>query len=232
MAIVKFGPLIVGARGTIAGTTFSANKAGPFAKGWAQPSNPKTPSQSTQRANLGDFAQAWQALAQAERDDWDDYAALPAQDLQNSLGETYSISGFNWFVRINLNLRQAGAAQRDDAPTLTRPAAAVINNFQLRTTSAVGLSRIVYDVTDPDLTANHTVFAALVNSEGVTVRASNFAHMTTELLDGADRIIFQDELEDHFGTILLGQRCFVETAVQDAHGQRGPVDTARADAVA
>jgi len=116
MAIVKFGPMVVGARGTLAGIIFSANAAGPFVRQWSRGSNPRSEGQQIQRQHLGDFATKWNQLTDAERLDWDDYADDPAQELTNSLGETYFASGFNWYVRINTHLAIAAAAERDDAP--------------------------------------------------------------------------------------------------------------------
>ncbi len=80
MAIAKFGPTVTGLRGTVAGTTFSANKSGPYARGWSRGANPRSSLQSTQRGRLGALAAAWRDLTQVQRDDWIVYAALPAQD--------------------------------------------------------------------------------------------------------------------------------------------------------
>ena len=230
--IVKFGVMVVGARGTIGGATFSANKSGPYARAWSKGANPKSTLQSSQRGGLGDLAASWRDLTQVQRDDWITYAALPAQDLINSLGETYSISGFNWYVKINLALEAAGEARRVDAPTLTRPSAPIFDaGVELFITSGSTDTRVRYDATTPDITFNHTVFARIAG-QGRSALASNFAFQIIGVPNVARRIFFQDELEAAFGTIALGQRMFVHSSAQDSHGQRSPIDSTFVDAQA
>ncbi len=230
MAVIMFGPLVVGARGTAGGLIFSANKAGPYVRSWSRGSNPRSPLQSNQRGILTDFATNWRNLTQPQRDDWDTYAADPAQDLTNSLGETYSISGFNWYVRINTHLTLAGEAPRDDAPTLTRPLAPIIEKFLLRISDIAPESLTQYTVADPALADIHTNHIRVFNSEGRQVASGNLAFIVAEVPDVNRVIIYQPQPESHVGTIQLGQRGFLETRIQDAHGQRGPTDTAFADA--
>lgn len=230
MAIVKFGPTVVGARGTIAGTIFSANKAGPFARGWSKGSNPNSSLQTGQRGQFGALAAAWRDLTDSQKDDWNDYADDPAQELTNSLGETYFASGFNWYVKINDQLEAAGDARRVDAPTLTRPLAPILTVFTtLWTTGAVSESRIVLSASSPNLGFDHNVVAR-ITGQGRTAIVAGFTFLTIEVPDGSRRILFQDELESAFGTIALGQRMFVQVRSQDSHGQRSPLDARFADA--
>ena len=222
--------MVVGARGTIGGITFSANQAGPYVKSWSKGSNPQTALHSAQRGILTDFASNWRNLTSAERDDWDDYADDAAQELTNSLGETYFISGFAWYVRINTHLTLAGEADRDDAPTLTRPVAPIIQGVNLFVTGAAGNTAVQYTVGDPDLTANHVVFSRLVYSQGVRSIPVTMPLMAIGVPNVNRAVIIETEVEATFGTIQLGSRLLVSTSIQDAHGQRGPVDTATADA--
>lgn len=130
MAIVKFGVAVVGIRGTVGGLTFSVNKSGPYAKQWSRSSNPKTVRQSAQRAILASIPAEWRDLSTAERALWDDFAELPAQDLTNPFGETYSIPGWGWFNKINIRLIVMGRAVRTAVPTQTRPSAPSITDLE------------------------------------------------------------------------------------------------------
>lgn len=232
MALVKFGVAVVGARGTAGGLTFSANKAGPYIKTWSKSANPRSPAQSLHRNKLADFATNWATLSSAEHDDWDDYADDPAQELTNSLGLDYFISGFNWYVRINLNLQAGGDSPRDDAPTLTRPIAPTVANFVARSTASAFTTRFDYTGEGPEISDLHGVVARTFNSHGRTALASNFTFMTLAVPSDGDQVKFQDELEAAFGVIQLDQRIFGQTYIQDAHGQRGPIATAFDDAIA
>lgn len=231
MAIVKFGVLVVGARGTIGGVTFTFNKAGPFVKQWSRGANPRTSKQSDQRGIIGSLASSWRALSTAQQDDWDDYALLPPQEKTNSLGETYVISGFLWYVAINQNLTAAGAALRVDAPTLTRPTATIILQAFLYVTGHVQNTAVQYTVADPDLAALHGVHAKVVNSQGIRHIPEKMPFMILEVPNVNRAVIIETEIEAEFGTISLGQRMLLSTFIQDAHGQRGPEDTIAVDAI-
>lgn len=123
MAKIQFGPLVTGLRGTIAGTTFSANRTGPYAKSWSRSAVSQTPAASLQRFNLGLIPPAWRAMSAALRADWDTWAALPAQELFDPFGIGYYIPGAAWFTKIN-RWRQANAmAILTTVPTLAAGAA-------------------------------------------------------------------------------------------------------------
>ncbi len=230
MAIVKFGPTVVGARGTIAGTVFSANKSGPFARGWSRGSNPRSALQSAHRGVIGSMATTWRALTQAQRDDWIDYADDLPQQLTNSLGEDYFASGFNWYVRINEHLLANGDSLRVDAPTLARIAAPLTPTLvQLRATAGIGVSRIKFQPASPGLSRPHAVFAR-ITTQGRTAVAHNFVFLILAIPDGIQSVFFQTELEASFGNIVLGQRMFWTAQSQDADGQRSPTVSGFTDA--
>ncbi len=221
--IIKFGVAVVGARGTAGGLIFSRNGAVDYARAWSRSANQKSALQTTQRSTLTKFAAAWRDLSQAQRDDWDDYADDPAQELTNSLGVDYFVSGFNWYVRINTHLTAAGEAARDDAPTLTRPVAPLPISLRLWVTGAVSDSRVIFDTGDPQFTLNHVIFIAVLSSQGRNVAPSKlpFTTLTVPTLP-LGIVLLQDELEERFGVIAEGQRAFASSQAQDAHGQRGP----------
>lgn len=224
MGIVVFAAPVSGIRGKVGGNIYSANKSGAYIKAWGRGSNPRTQTQTTHRAALVRFAQAWASITTAQQADWDTYAALAAQDKTNSLGETYSASGFNWFVELSLNLHSAGASQIDSAPVLGTPAAPGIASFIMHKTSGAGNSQWRIDIGDPNLGAFHVVKAAIKNTLGNLAIPDVRTYMTTAIPDGNRKIFFQTELEAHFGTIQVGQQGFSTIAVQNAEGRRGPIE--------
>jgi hypothetical protein len=131
VAIIKFGVSVVGIRGTIGGMIFSANKNGPFARAWSQGANPRTTFQSAQRSTLASIPALWRALTPAEKLAWDVWAALPAQDRINRLGETFSASGFTWFTIVNVRLLNIQRVTRTAPPTQSRPAAPTLSSLVL-----------------------------------------------------------------------------------------------------
>lgn len=131
MAITKIGPPLSGIRGTIGGITYSANKSGPYAKLWAPPVNPRSPNQSIERSYISQMPELWRDMTDVQRAAWDTFAALGAQELENSLGEAYYASGYNWFSKCNVRLLRAGRATIVPVPTQARPAAPTIDDFRV-----------------------------------------------------------------------------------------------------
>ena len=123
MAIIKLAAPLAGIRGTVGGLIYSANKAGPYCRAWSRPPNQRTAYQTEQRSILAAAAGAWRDIAAGDRADWDTWAADPDQELTNSLGEAYYISGFLWFVKLNTRLERVGRAWIDVCPAGARPAA-------------------------------------------------------------------------------------------------------------
>lgn len=131
MAITKIGAPLSGIRGTIGGITYSANGSGPYAKLWAQPPHKNTVKQAVQRSYQSEMPALWNAMTDVQRAAWRTFAADPAQELTNSLGEAYYASGFNWFTKCNVRLLRMGLATIVPVPTQARPAAPTINDFRV-----------------------------------------------------------------------------------------------------
>jgi len=98
MGIVKFtetAPQIVG---SVGGTTYSSNAAGPFVRRRQKPVSPKTGPQCRQSADLGHSSATWlHVLSDANRVAWNALGA--ATTWFNRLGEEYHPTGHNLFVR-------------------------------------------------------------------------------------------------------------------------------------
>lgn len=131
MAITKIGPPLAGIRGTIGGIVFSENKSATYARIWSRGSNPRTTKQSVERGYLSQMPALWNALTDVQRAAWRTFAADPAQELENSLGDAYYASGYNWFCKSNVRLLRVGRATIQAIPAQARPAAPTILEFRV-----------------------------------------------------------------------------------------------------
>ncbi len=232
MAIISLAAPISGIRGKVGGVVYSQNKSGTYVKAWSRGSNPRTQSQSNQRSALVNASQLWKQITSGQRTDWDTYAALAAQEKFNSLGESYFASGFSWFVELGVNLLSAGESIIDSAPLLGTPGTPDTSNLVFNDTPGSSKSHWTLTAIDPDLLSNHAVKAHVVNSLGVTSFAPVKPFMICEVGTSAGRILsFQIELEEHFGTIQLGQKLFSTIQTQNAEGRRGAMVSGSAEAV-
>lgn len=100
VGLIKYGPLAQEVSGTVGGVTFARVRQGKSVRGWRAPTNKRTPGQRTQRNNLARFSQEWfRDLSAEDRNVWSAYA--PSCIFLNPLGEAYTLSGFNMYVRNN-----------------------------------------------------------------------------------------------------------------------------------
>lgn len=117
MALIKFGGGVVGMAGSIAGTTFARNRSGSYARARTKPINPNSAAQQLVRAALADLTVRWsQTLTPAQRTAWNLYAANVI--MQNRLGESINLSGFNMYIRSNSLLLRAALSAVDTGPAL------------------------------------------------------------------------------------------------------------------
>jgi len=107
MALFKFGPLVADARGSIGGLTIARNRAGAYGRQRVKPVVPVSTRRSIINGNLSDLVTYWQeTLSTVERTVWDNAAKLTS--FPNKLGDSYTPSGCNLFIRSNASLLAIG----------------------------------------------------------------------------------------------------------------------------
>lgn len=116
MALIKTGGGVAQISGSIAGTVFSRNRYGAYARNRSIPVNPNTPKQQKVRAAVALLASQWyNSLSAANRELWTIYADNVA--VKNRLGDDINLTGFNMYVRTNTPLINADLAEVDAGPT-------------------------------------------------------------------------------------------------------------------
>lgn len=117
MALIKFGGGVTQMSGSIGGTTFARNRYGNYARARTKPTNPNTAAQQAVRASLAFLTNRWaQTLTAVQRAAWNLYGANVV--MQNKLGESMNLSGFNHYVRSNSMLKRASQTLVDDGPVI------------------------------------------------------------------------------------------------------------------
>jgi hypothetical protein len=116
-AKIKFGQIISEARGKIAGMVFSRNSSCSYIRQKVTPINPNTSFQSDVRGSLSLAAKAWAALSDAIKASFKSHVGTLG--LRNSIGDAYTISGFNYFVQLCRNAFSIGAAAPSTFPGTT-----------------------------------------------------------------------------------------------------------------
>lgn len=122
MALFK-SQLVTQASGSVGGTTYAHTASGLYMRARSVPVNPNSANQIEVRAALTALVNRWiDVLTAAQRAAWDLYAAnVP---VVNALGDTFNISGQNWYIAANtprlqaLSKLAATIAVVDAAPTV------------------------------------------------------------------------------------------------------------------
>lgn len=219
VAIVKFEAPVSGLRGTVGGVVYSANKSGPYCKRWASPPRPIREATAGQQGALGGMPAEWRAMSQALRDAWDVWAADADQELTNSLGEAYYVSGWCWFCKMNLHRLMVGRAVQTSVPTLAKPSSPSYTLI-LEETGGGANSRVTYTsgTFDPDL--DLVLQVAMVSSQGRSVWPLPYPFIDSSQNPGATSHSFQTEIDEVYGRIVADQRGFAALYKQTSEGYR------------
>jgi len=105
--------------GSYQGVTSSRNRFGQYVRTRATPVNPNSTFQATVRARQSNNSAAWRALTDTQRAGWTSLGASMIRT--DSLGQSYSLTGFQAYCSINNNNVAAGNAIVSSAPALTDP---------------------------------------------------------------------------------------------------------------
>jgi len=121
MAIFTPGLAISQISGSSGGQTFSRNRFGQYIRSRAIPINPNSSYQQAIRNAVSQLAARWsQVLTSTQRDAWNSYASNVS--VQNRLGQTVYLTGFQMYQRSNASRVQVGETPIDDGPaTLSLP---------------------------------------------------------------------------------------------------------------
>ena len=105
--------------GSYQGITSSRNRFGQYVRTRAIPVQPRTAAQIAQRTRQTVNSAAWRALTGAQKAGWADLGLSMTRS--DSLGQTYSLNGFQAYCSVNGVLATMGSALITDAPVLSTP---------------------------------------------------------------------------------------------------------------
>lgn len=227
MAIVQFGEIVTGIRGTIGGITFSAGPSGPIAKTYSKPARTITPPQSLQRARLSLQVATWRTIGDSAQAAWAVWAADAAQARTNSLGETYYLSGFQQYCAVNSRLALVDEAARTLPPTTTVPTAPTISGgVAALDAGTIDLELLWVSGTFPSGYAG--IFEVAITPGAGRLTAPKTLYIMTAKVDPGDT---GEDLSTptiaKFGTANAGDTAWVKSYIQDDQGQRSAASLTR-----
>lgn len=111
--------LDVPSSGSYAGVTSSRNRFGQYRRTRATPVNPASSFQQAVRARMSGNATLWKSLTAVQREGWASLGDLIQRT--DSLGQTYTLTGFMAYCLVNNNNLAAGNVVVSDAPAFDLP---------------------------------------------------------------------------------------------------------------
>jgi hypothetical protein len=121
MARVQYASEIAQLSGSTGKTTYSKTHAYFISKTKSAPGSvhtfTRTVSQANQRVQFGQVSALWKTITNAQRSAWDAFALDITK--HNIFGASYTSTGFNLFVQLNVNLLNISQATISDPPDTT-----------------------------------------------------------------------------------------------------------------
>lgn len=211
MAIMTPGPLAAALSGSVGGTVFSRNRGGAYVRNRSIPVDPNTSFQIAVRAALAAQSQNWADRSDAERNAWESWALQ--NPVTNALGNAIRLSGHQAYVQINSRLDLVDVSTIDVPPIENAPTG--LDSLIVDGDIGVGDVDIVFTATP--LAANVAIWlqAAVVNSPGITYVRNLIRFLGISTLAQASPMDIQTEVEDRFGTLIVGQTLHVRAGTFD-----------------
>ena len=222
MAKIKFGALMVDARGKLGGHVFSKNRSGSYLRTKVTPVNGQTTYQTAVRAAFGAISAQWSGLTQAARDAWN--GAVEDWQRTDIFGDIKNPSGKALYQRLNNQLQAAGLAAVGLPPAKLGMPDAVI------TEAAIDLTADTVEFTDRTIAAGTqvVVFATAPLSQGTKFVKNRLRQIGAYPADTMAAGDVYDDYVAKFGAPLAGQNIFFGVKYVLATGQASPMQTLKA----
>ena len=196
--------------------TAAYNKFGSYLRNRVTPTNPNTSFQTSVRGNFATLSATWRSLSDAQREAWTTLGT--SMERQDSLGQTYSLTGLQAFISLNNNLITAGQAAIGTAPAMGTPDAPTVLGATID--ASAGTVSVLFN--PPAAGEFLAVYATRPMSDGRQFASSSEFKLLTVLDDaGTSPVALGTEYVNRFGVITgkTGDRVFLRAKTINAVGQ-------------
>lgn len=188
--------------GSVGGVTSSRNRFGQYKRTRAIPVNPRSGAQGVTRSRMSANAALWRTLTGALRAGWNDLGLSMVRS--DSIGQSYSLTGFQAFCSVNNVLAADGGAGVTAAPGLVTPTALLTGAL---TATAATLS-LAFTTTPLGAGVKCVVFASPQRSAGRAFEG-DFRQLLASAAAAASPLDLFAAYSAKFGAPVVGNRIFV-----------------------
>jgi hypothetical protein len=204
--------------GSEGGITSSRNRYGQYRRTRATPVNPNSSAQGSARARLANNAAAWRALTDTQRAGWASLGLMISRT--DSLGQTYTLTGFQAYCSVNNNNLAAGNAVVSAAPAIATPGSLATATITL---TAAAFS-IAYTVTPLAAGTRLFSFASPQRSAGRNFE-SDYRLIAVSAAAAASPANIFAAYQARLGTPVVGNRVFLSLQLYAGGFLGGPLVT-------
>lgn len=205
MAKVKFSALISEMRNKLNGSVFARNRGGAYLRTKVTPLNPQSSAQVAQRSLLASLSQAWRTLTEAQREAWKGVVSQWART--DVFGDVVNPSGSTLFIRLNLNILNAGGTRINTPPAPL--GASAISDLTLN----VEVTGDVFEVgfSPASVPAGHAMIVESTPclSAGISNANAQFRQIGSQPAATATGVDMFAEQTTKFGALVAGQKIFI-----------------------
>lgn len=201
MALFKTGGFIGMISGSVGPNVFSRNRYGSYVRARAKPVSPNTAYQQAAKAALSAASQHWGGIGLDAQNAWRTWAQT--HPITNRIGEKQVLSGQAACTQLNARQIQQGGALLDLPPTTAAPDSLTTLTASLD----IGAGAFTLGFTPTPIGAANRlwIWAAVVNSPGVSYVTNLYKLVRISALNQATGIDTQADIEERFGTLQEGQ---------------------------
>jgi hypothetical protein len=206
--------------GSLAGITSSRNRFGQYRRTRATPVNPNSTYQGTVRNRLSVNAAAWRDLTANQRAGWESLGSQMTRT--DSLGQSYTLNGFQAYCSVNNNNLAAGNSVVSDAPALVTPSGLLTATITL---TAAAFS-IAYTTTPLGAGIRLFTFASPQRNAGRSYEGDYRLVAVSAAAAASPADVFT-AYQTRLGTPIAGNRIFLSLQLYDTGFLSGPLVTSQ-----
>jgi len=210
MAKIKLGATLADARNAAGGIVYSKNQFGSYVRQKVSPVQPRTTHQNAARARVQDLATRWaHTLTSTQRLGW--ISLAEANQVIDVFGDSQTLTGMQFYVRVNRNLLQAGGTRIDDPPANQ----SVTALLTLSVTADVSDNKIGVTFTPTPLGASEklVIYATPPLSSGRAFAQNFLKYIYYSAAAQVSPVDVTTEWRNRFGDYQAGQRITIEACI-------------------
>lgn len=201
------GALATDMSGRLGGLVFCKTSQNPYIKGFKYPTNSPVAIQTERRSDFQKFSSLWRQLTLPKQFAWNQLANWLSY--VNNIGQAYKISGFNTYMKVNLNLKFIGLPYNDVAPLPGLDMPNIPSDWNFEINVSPGVNTIIFNFLSWTLPKGYIVVSStgtISNGINKPFIFKNFVILDDATLSGEE---IQDEYFAKFGDFpLAGQRVY------------------------